>query len=48
MYDTRGGEFFVVLPLGGTGKQNRLDKQRALEAIADAIEAGNQPGAVMV
>jgi hypothetical protein len=48
MYDKHGGEFFVILPLSGTSKQNRLDKQRALEAIADAIEGGRQPGAVHV
>jgi len=48
MFDTRGGEFFVVLPLRGTARQNRMDKQKALEAIADAIESGGQPGAVNV
>ena len=48
MFDSKGGEFFVVLPLNGTTKQNRMDRQRALEAMADAIEGGKQPGAVNV
>jgi hypothetical protein len=48
MFDTKGGEFFVVLPLSGTSKQNRMDKQKALDAIADAIEGGKQPGVVNV
>lgn len=46
MFDTKGGEFFVILSLSGTVKQNRMDKQKALDAIADAIEGGKQPGAV--
>ncbi|MFD1558344.1 hypothetical protein ACFSHT_22390 [Paraburkholderia silviterrae] len=48
MYDKHGGEFFVILPMEGSSRQNKLDRQRALEAIADAIDAGEQPGVVSV
>jgi hypothetical protein len=46
MFDKKGGEHYVVLPLGGSSRQNRMDRNKALEAIADAIEAGRQPGMV--
>lgn len=46
MWDSQGGEFFVILPLRGSTKQNKMERQKALEAIADAIERGDQPGCV--
>jgi hypothetical protein len=48
MWDRQGGEFFAIVPMNGTSKQNKHDRQQALEAIADAIEGGAQPGAVTV
>lgn len=48
MWDKQGGEFFVILPLSGSTKQNKMERMKALEAIADAIEGGEQPGMVSV
>jgi hypothetical protein len=46
MYDKHGGEFFVIVPMAGSSRQNRMDRNKALEAIADAIDNGEQPGLV--
>lgn len=48
MYDRHGGEFFVIVPMDGSSRQNKLDRNKALDAIADAIDAGEQPGMVTV
>lgn len=48
MWDKHGGEFFVILPLSGSTMKNKMERMKALEAIADAIEGGEQPGAVNV
>lgn len=46
MYDARGGEHYAVIPQAGTGMQNKEARFAALDAIADAIEQGRDPGAV--
>lgn len=48
MFNGNGEEFFCVVAMNGTGKQNKAERHKALEAIADAIEAGHEPGAVYV
>jgi len=42
------GEFFAIIPADGTGKQNREQREKALDLIADAIEEGQEPGEVEV
>lgn len=41
-----GGEYFSIIPMDGTGKQNRETRNAALDLIADAIEQGREPGEV--
>nr|WKF58815.1 hypothetical protein HUO10_003316 [Paraburkholderia busanensis] len=48
MFNSNGAEFFCVVPMDGTGKQNKAERHKALEAIADAIENGSEPGVVIL
>lgn len=43
--DEHGSEYFVIVPMNGTGKQNRENRHRALELLESALEAG-VPGEV--
>ena len=47
-FDGKGGEFFQRLALAPSGKARRLQREKALEAIEEAIEAGLEPGEVIV
>ncbi len=44
----RGGEFFIREPLAPAGKPRRLQREKALEAITQAIDQGCEPGQVIV
>ena len=46
MTDDRGGEFFVHISAETRGRAFRDEKDRAIEAIMTAIEAGLEPGEV--
>jgi hypothetical protein len=46
MVNDKGEEYFCIVPMRGTGKQNKMEKQRALDLIADAIENSAEPGPV--
>ena len=48
MHDSHGGEHFAIVPMNGSGKENRLLRRRALEMIDDHIQAGEEPGEVIV
>ena len=45
MVDERGGEFWRVVPVSG-GKAWREARDRALDAIEDAVARGDEPGEV--
>lgn len=47
VYDARGSEFFMIVPVED-GKAWRPARKQALEDIETAIEAGLQPGEVRV
>ena len=47
VYDAHGGEHYAIVSDRG-GAQSRADKESALNAIADAVENGDDPGAVDV
>lgn len=44
--DDRGNEFFVLVRQNQTGKQNKLLRNVALDAIEAHIEMGGEPGEV--
>ena len=41
------GEWWMKLPRAPAGKPRRLQRERALDLIRDAIEAGLEPGEVV-
>lgn len=43
-----GTEHFAVVPMDGTGKQNRERRQQVLEQIATHIDRQGEPGEVEV
>lgn len=43
-----GGEHFAIVPMNGTGRQNRLAREAALQAIAEHIAARCEPGEVEI
>ena len=48
MQDSHGREHFAIIPLDGTGKENRLLRRKALDTIYDHIENGSEPGEVII
>lgn len=44
--DKQGGEHFAIVPMDGTGRANREARREALEAIADHVDCGLEPGPV--
>jgi hypothetical protein len=46
-FSSVGGEFWMRGPRAPAGRQRRLQRERALEAIRMAIEAGLEPGEVV-
>lgn len=47
MYDNRGGEFFALVPAYAP-KKWRERRDEVLDAIMDAMEAGDHPGEVEI
>lgn len=45
MFDKNGAEFFIMLPTSA-GKKWRETRTKAVEAIADAISRGDEPGEI--
>ena len=46
-FSDRPGEWWMRLPRAPAGKARRLQRERALDRIRDAIEAGMEPGEVV-
>lgn len=44
----RGGEFWIREALAAEGRSRREQRERALEAIEQAIDRGDEPGQVVV
>lgn len=42
------GEYWMKLPLDPSGRRRREQKEKALEAIEEAIASGCEPGEVIV
>jgi hypothetical protein len=47
-FDGRGGEFWMKLPVAQAGRARRAQMAQALAAIEEAIEAGLEPGEVVI
>ena len=47
-FSDRGGEFWVSEPRAPAGRQRRLQRERVAVAIQQAIEAGHEPGEVLI
>jgi hypothetical protein len=47
-FDDRGDEFWMKRRLAPEGALRRIQREEALSAIAEAIEAGLEPGEVIV
>ena len=47
-FDHRGGEYWISELIAPAGKSRRLQQERALSAISEAIDAGLEPGQVIV
>lgn len=48
LVDGRGAEFFAIVPRDVSARAWRERKQKALEAIEDAIALGAEPGEIFV
>jgi hypothetical protein len=46
MVDEHGAEFYMIVPADRGAREWRQERDRALDVIADAIDAGAQPGEV--
>jgi hypothetical protein len=47
-FSDRGGEFWIREALAPAGKSRRLQREKAMDAIAEAIAAGLEPGQVVI
>lgn len=46
--DANSDEHYAVVPMDGTGKQNRERRKQVLEQLAQHVEEGKPPGEVEV
>lgn len=48
MFDSHGDEHFAVVPMDGGGTHNRWVRRRALEMLAEHVNAGEPAGEVEI